>query len=252
MFFERDFLSFNILDVLRLSQGNLDTYNKGRNFNAISFRFRSDTVLKTENEEHSVLDNYVSVVPAGLDYRRISKEDELIVIHFDTPDVSSHKIEAFLPKEPQKYGALFHDAYEIWRNKEIGYRYKCAARLCEIFSKCYAENLKPNDKKSPIAESVKYMQQSFANSALTIGDIAAKSFMSEVYFRKLFKAEFGISPKKHLIDLRIKNAVRLINMGYYSLKEVADMCGYADYKYFSVEFKAAVGCSPSEYVYKFY
>ena len=252
MFFEREFLNFNILDVLRLSQGNIDSFNKGRRFNAISFRFRSDTVLKTEHEEHRVFDNYVSVVPAGLDYRRISKEDELIVIHFDSPDVSSHKIEAFLPKEPQKYAALFHDAYEIWRKKEIGYRYKCAARLCEIFAECYSENMKPNDKKSPITESVEYMQQSFANPGLAIGDIAAKSFMSEVYFRKLFKAEYGISPKKYIIKLRIQKAVSLINTGYYSLREVAEMCGYTDYKYFSVEFKATVGCSPSEYVYKFY
>ena len=76
--------------------------------------------------------------------------------------------------------------------------------------------------------------------------------MSEVYFRKLFKSELGISPKKYIIKLRIQKAVSLINTGYYSLKEVAEMCGYTDYKYFSVEFKGAVGCSPSEYEYEFH
>lgn len=252
MFFEREFLSFNILEVLRLSQGNLDAYNKGRNFNAISFRFRSDTVLKTASEEHRVLDNYISLVPARLDYRRISKEDELIVIHFDAPDVSSHKIEAFLPKEPQKYAELFSAAYEIWEKKALGYKYKCGAKLLEIFAECYSENLMPTEKKSPISESVEYLEKNFTAPDLTVGDAAAKSFMSEVYFRKLFKAEYGISPKKYIIKLRIQKAVSLINTGYYSLREVAEMCGYTDYKYFSVEFKAAVGCSPSEYVYKFH
>lgn len=251
MFFEREFLSFNILDVLKLSQGNVDSFNKGRRFNAISFRFRSDTVLKTESEEHKVFDNCISLVPAGLDYRRISKEDELIVIHFDAPDVSSNKIEAFLPQEPKKYAELFSSAYEIWEKKETGYKYKCCAKLLEILSECYAENLTPNEKKSPISDSVEYLQKNFADPNITVCDIAAKSFMSEVYFRKLFKAEFGTSPKKYIIKLRIQKAVTLINTGYYSLKEVAEMCGYTDYKYFSVEFKSSVGCSPSEYEYEF-
>ena len=251
MFFEKEFLNLNILDVLKLNQGNRDAYNIGRSFNAISFRFRSDTVLKTKSEEYTVLDNYISLVPSGLDYRRISKEDELIVIHFDAPTVSSNKIEAFLPREPRKYIELFSEAYEIWEKKEAGYKYKCGAKLLEIFAECYSENLTPNEKKSPISDSVEYLQKNFSNSTVTVGDIASKSFMSEVYFRKLFKAEFGISPKKYIIKLRMQKAISLINAGYYSLKEIAEMCGYTDYKYFSVEFKEMIGCSPSEYVYDF-
>ena len=75
--------------------------------------------------------------------------------------------------------------------------------------------------------------------------------MSEVYFRKLFKEEYGVSPQKYIIDLRIQNAVGLISTGYYSLKEVAYMSGYSDYKYFSVEFKKKMGISPSEYIYDY-
>ena len=72
MFFEREFLSLGILEVLKLSQGNIDICNKGRAWNAISFRFRSDTVLKTAGKEHRVFDNYVSIVPAGLIPKSIS------------------------------------------------------------------------------------------------------------------------------------------------------------------------------------
>jgi AraC-like DNA-binding protein len=72
--------------------------------------------------------------------------------------------------------------------------------------------------------------------------------MSEVYFRRLFKEEYGVSPQKFIIDLRIQNAVALISTGYYSLKEVALMSGYSDYKYFSIEFKKAMGVSPSQYI----
>ena len=44
-----------------------------------------------------------------------------------------------------------------------------------------------------------------------------------------------------------KYAKELISTGDYSLKEIAFMCGYSDYKYFSSEFKQFTGISPSEY-----
>ena len=75
--------------------------------------------------------------------------------------------------------------------------------------------------------------------------------MTEVYFRKLFKQEYGVSPQKYIIDLRMQNAVGLIATGYYSLKDVAAMSGYNDYRYFSVEFKRKYGVSPSEYSYNY-
>ena len=71
--------------------------------------------------------------------------------------------------------------------------------------------------------------------------------MSEVYFRKIFKAEYGTSPQKFIIKLRMQKAVELIETGDYSLKEVALMSGYKDYKYFSAEFKRLFGVSPSEH-----
>ena len=93
--------------------------------------------------------------------------------------------------------------------------------------------------------------KNYKNPNLTLSEIAEKSFISEVYFRKLFKKEFGISPQKHIINLRIQYAVGLISSGYYSLKEIAQLSGYNDYKYFSVEFKKIKGVSPSEYLYNF-
>jgi AraC-like DNA-binding protein len=87
--------------------------------------------------------------------------------------------------------------------------------------------------------------KNYKKSDLSIKEIADKSFMSEVYFRKLFKEKYEISPQKYIIDLRIQNAVGLISTGYYSLKEIAYMSGYTDYKYSSVEFKKAMGISPS-------
>ena len=83
VFFEKELLSFNILDVLELKQQDVNMFNSGRNFNALSFRFRSDAVLITKTERHSMKDNYVSYFPARLNYTRVATVDEMIVVHFD-------------------------------------------------------------------------------------------------------------------------------------------------------------------------
>ena len=251
MFFEKELLSFTILDVLELQQQNVNMFNSGRNFNALSFRFRSDAVLITQTQKYSVKDNCVSYFPARLDYTRAATVDEMIVVHFDTINYSTKNIEYFIPSDPDVLAKLFKEILHVWNKKELGYKYKCSAILCEIFAECYTQNYASKSQHSKIHSSVEYLLKNYKKSDLSIKEIADRSFMSEVYFRKLFKEEYGVSPQKYIIDLRIQNAVGLISAGYYSLKEVAYMSGYNDYKYFSAEFKKNMGVSPSEYLYNY-
>ena len=251
MFFEKEILSFHILDVLEIKQNNVSTFNTGRNFNALSFRFRADAYLRTEKNEYHMRENFVSYVPARLNYSRVATVDEMIVIHFETVNYHTENVEYFQPKNPEVLAKLFRKILDCWNRKELGYKYKCSAILCEIFAECYTENYVPTIQNSKIQNSVEYMLANYKKSDLTIKEIAKQSFMSEVYFRKLFKEEHGLSPQKYIVQLRIQHAVGLISTGYYSLNEIAYMSGYNDYKYFSVEFKKAIGVSPSEYLYNF-
>ena len=251
MFFEKDLLSFNILDVLELKQQDINMFNSGRNFNALSFRFRSDAVLITKTEKYFMKDNYVSYFPARLDYTRVATIDEMIVVHFDTINYNTKNIEYFIPDDPTVLSELFLEIFDVWNKKELGYKFKCSAILFEIFAECYTQNYVSKSQNPKIHNSVEYLLKNYKKSDLSIKAIADKSFMSEVYFRKLFKENYGISPQKYIINLRIQNAVGLISTGYYSLKEIAYMSGYNDYKYFSVEFKKNMGVSPSEYLYNY-
>ena len=251
MFFEKDLLSFNILDVLELKQKDVNMFNSGRNFNALSFRFRSDAVLLTKTQKHSMKDNCVSYFPARLDYTRVATVDEMIVVHFNTINYNTKNIEYFIPDDPTVLSQLFREILDVWNKKRLGYKFKCSAILCEIFAECYTQNYYSKPQNPKIHNSVEYLLKNYKKRDLSIKEIADKSFMSEVYFRKLFKEEYGISPQKYIVNLRIQNAVGLISAGYYSLKEIAYMSGYNDYKYFSVEFKKKMGISPSEYLYNY-
>jgi AraC-like DNA-binding protein len=250
MFFKNDNITFNILDVLELKQGKVHAHNSGRNFCALSYRIKSDAVLSNKETVLKMQDNSIFFVPANLDYDRVAEVDDLIVVHFDLANYCEKKMESFKTKNPEKMGALFEKILEKWNKKETGYKYDCASVFYKILKMCYEENYK-KEAFSKIKASYKYMVENFKNPEISIKEISEKSFMSEVYFRRLFKEEYGVSPQKYIINLRIQNAVGLISTGYYSLKEVAFLSGYTDYKYFSVEFKKQMGISPSEYKYNF-
>lgn len=252
MFFEKEMISFHILDVISLKQTNVDALNSGRNYSALSFRYKAKTVFETKDSVHILDDSTITYVPAGLEYRRKSEEDELIVIHFDTIDYQTSSIEVFRPSQPDELGQLFKKALQKWNEKGSAYRYECAAILYEILGACYAQNYKPEIVPAAIQKSVAYLQAHYKQHDLTISKVASESYMSEVYFRRLFKMAFNITPQKYIIQLRIQNAVGLISTGYYSLAEVAQMSGYTDYKYFSVEFKKHMGVSPSDYSYNYH
>ena len=252
MFFENEILSFSILDVIELKQSSIHMFNSGRNYDALSFRFHADTNLEATGEVLHAPDNSVCFVPARLDYTRTGTLDELIVVHFNTGNYVAGGIELFVPKNAEPLAQLFREILACWNQKAVGYKYKCSAILYEIFAECYAQNYKEHPHNDKIQNAVAYITENFRSTDLAIKKAAERSYMSEVYFRKLFKAEFGVSPQKYIINLRIQHAIGLMSAGYHTLKEIAYMCGYNDYKYFSAEFKRIKGVSPSEYIYNYY
>lgn len=251
MFFEKDTIPFNILDVLYINENSATTYTSGRNFDAISFRYHADTIIKTDKNKYHLKDNYVTHFSARSNYKRIAKNEEMIVIHFETMNNNVKNIEFFESKAPEKLSKLFREIFDCWIEKKVGYKFKCSAIFYEILAECYMQNYHKKDDTSKISASIDYINHNYKNSNLTVKQAANRSFISDVYFRKLFKKQFGITPQKYIINLRIQNAIMLISTGYYSLKEVSYMSGYTDYKYFSLEFKKRIGVSPSKYVYNY-
>lgn len=251
MLFETDNLSVDLLDVFELKQTDINFFNIGRTFDALSFRFEADTLIKNEKEVFSLKDNSVLFVPARVDYTRESKNDNLIVIHFNTNNTVFKKIETFEPENPEYIATLFKEILNCWTKKEKGYKYNAKALFYEILAAIYKEFHNETDGETIIHKSLLYINENFSNPEFSIKVASEKSNISEVYFRKLFKERFGISPKKYVIEKRIKRAVTLIESGYFRLDEISFMCGYTDYKYFSVQFHNIMGMPPSKYYYKF-
>lgn len=251
MIFEQETIGFQILDVLSFDQGCTKKYNFKRNFDALSLRYEADTIIEYKGKQLEFTNNSIGFFPSDVDYTRITNKDKMIVVHFKAFNYHTNHIESFLPTDYMKYRFLFEKILDCWNKKNISYKHEAASLLNLIFSELYKDNKKAYEYDSKINLSIKYIEDNYFKKDFSLQIAAEKSYISDTYFRKLFKQEFGISPKQYVINRRIKYAASLIIAGYYSLQEIAELCGYSDYKHFSVEFKKVTGVSPSRYIYKF-
>ncbi|MUH71142.1 AraC family transcriptional regulator [Psychrosphaera haliotis] len=82
---------------------------------------------------------------------------------------------------------------------------------------------------------------------LTLDDMAKYFGLSKFYFAKKFQQIIGNSPIKHLIELKIQQACKLLDSTDISINHVAKSVGLDDPYYFSRLFKKTIGISPSNY-----
>ncbi len=251
MIFEQETMGFQILDVLSFNQGSTKKYNFKRNFDALSFRLHADTVIEFGGTQLEFSDNSIGFFPSNVDYTRISNRDCLIVVHFKSFQYHSNEIERFLPSEPEKYKVLFYKILECWNQKDISYKHHASSLLNQIFAELYHDNKKSYEHTSKLKASIQYIDENYMKKDFSLQTAAEKSYISDTYFRKLFKQEFHLSPKQYVIKRRMNHAASLIIAGYHTLEEIAELCGYHDYKHFSVAFKKVIGTSPSKYVYNY-
>ncbi|WP_128099794.1 MULTISPECIES: helix-turn-helix domain-containing protein [Paenibacillus] len=81
---------------------------------------------------------------------------------------------------------------------------------------------------------------------LTLGELATQFDMKPKYFSHLFQKYTGMGPMRYLMHYRLNRAQELLEMGSYTVREVAVKVGYADPYYFSRVFKLHKGIAPSE------
>jgi len=96
--------------------------------------------------------------------------------------------------------------------------------------------------------ALKYIEENYQNPELTIADIAKQCHISEVYFRKLFVAQYHIPPKQYLINIRMNRAKQLLAEGTLKTSAIAIECGFTSSYHFCRAFKNQIGITPTEYL----
>ncbi len=126
------------------------------------------------------------------------------------------------------------------------------AKFYEIFSWIIRshENKGKEEIKKPaaslLAAAAEYIKRSYMLD-LTIEDIASHIGVDRTQLYRYFMKGFGKSPKQYLIDIRMKEAQKLLKNTNLKVKQIAYSVGYQDEYLFSKMFKRIYLLSPKNY-----
>ena len=97
--------------------------------------------------------------------------------------------------------------------------------------------------RSPASIALEYLNRNFSYD-ITIEDLAGHVGVSRSQLYRIFQKEVGISPQECLIQIRLRNADKLLATTALSVAEVMYSCGYQNPANFSKQFKKQFSRSP--------
>jgi AraC-like DNA-binding protein len=78
-------------------------------------------------------------------------------------------------------------------------------------------------------------------------ELAGSVNLSTDHFTRLFKRMKGLTPRDFILRTRIETAQSLLQVSSYTVTRIAEILGYSDVYFFSKQFTAKVGVTPTVY-----
>lgn len=219
---------------------------KNRKYYGLSFCEEGQITYLHKGKEYVSDVNHAVVLPKGENYCLYGDKKGIFpVINFSCINhlsdsieiIPVHDIESYL-KDFEQMKNLF--LFEKNRNRIMSILYGMIFRLTTSY----------DTNEGMLAHAIKYLENNYSDSSLTNAKLAQLCNISEVYFRKLFCEQYGISPKQYIIDIRIGKAKQLLSEGILKVNAIAEMCGFTNQYHFCRVFKEKVGVAPTEYMKK--
>ena len=200
----------------------------------------------TANGESIVTDAQHAVfLPQGLEYINECLEDaESIVINFTTAErydspATLASVSATVARNCytnlKKLSSSLSPQKNVLLLKEL---YTLAAEL-------FAVKTKRSAADAIFTAAVEYMMEHYADPYLSVSQIAAHCYISEIYLHKIFAKKQQTTPIKMLRDIRMQKAY-LLAKEKRPIGEIAESVGYSAIYQFSRAYKKYFGVSPSE------
>lgn len=229
---------------------------KNRFSHAFVFKINGESVYEFENSSLLLKKDEMLFIPKDSSYcvKRISEKSEYVLINFDA-DIHSDAAKVYSLDKYSGLSYIYENLAKLWLFGAKTEKYKCYSVLYNILAFISAkEKLQYSyvEKFEKIEGVINYLHSNIFNYDLKVDDLHLLCNISDTYFRKIFKANFGVAPKEYIINKRLSRALSIIISGdYNSISEVALSVGYSDALYFSRIFSKKYGICPSEYMRRF-
>ncbi|MBR2616527.1 MAG: helix-turn-helix transcriptional regulator [Clostridia bacterium] len=250
MFYRNPTLSWRLLDVFYVERKGRSVRETDRRHCSIAYRVEGNSVFDTENGEISARSESVLFLPEKVDYvRRTEGEEKLYVVHLECRGGEAGRIE--IRSRVPGMEPLFAALWRAWEEGGSGAYNRCMTMLYQIFERLEESEEAPYPAVPRVIEpGVKKMLRDYRDPHLTVAALAKECFVSEVYFRRVFRAHFGTSPLQEILEMHYDYARRLLQSGYHTPGEAAFLSGFSDAKHFRNAFKKRYGVSPAAWAKK--
>ena len=193
-------------------------------------------------------EKHVLLIPQGLEYSLCcTAAGASPQINFQAV-VPFPEIVSFEIQDPSTLLRLCKSIETLWTFQRENAMLRIMRCIYDLLSQVYDTH---TNHYSPecrlIAPSIAYLEKHFTDPALNNDLLARKSLVSTVYFRKLFKRRFGVSPMKYVREKRIERAQELLQTRQLSVTAIANLTGFNSVYHFSCAFRSETGLSPSQW-----
>lgn len=216
---------------------------KERPFWGLSF-CESGKIVYTQDGVETVSDPaHAVLLPQGASYTLYGAESgSFPLVNFYCDGDSDGKICAIPLQSPAQYLKRFAQLESL--SLANGSRAGCMSLLYDLLGSIAQENAPGQELLAP---ALTYLQAHFDRPELSNAALAAQVGVSEVYFRRLFRQCYGISPKQYVIRFRLNHAKQLLVGDRISVAETAERCGFSSVYHFCRAFRSSTGMTPTEY-----
>ncbi len=97
-----------------------------------------------------------------------------------------------------------------------------------------------------IRDAISFIKQHYSED-IGANDVAEHVGLTSTYFSFLFKKETGENFISYLLNYRLNVAKNLLQESELSIKEISEVTGFNDQRYFSKKFKLVIGLTPTLY-----
>lgn len=98
-----------------------------------------------------------------------------------------------------------------------------------------------------VKAAISYIHTFYYHTSINVEEISNYVGIDRSYLYRLFKEKMGISPKKYIIEYKLKTAAKLLKETSLSVGQVALSAGFDDQLYFSTAFRNFYGVAPTKY-----
>jgi two-component system response regulator YesN len=109
------------------------------------------------------------------------------------------------------------------------------------------KNVVGNQSRSQLSAAIKYVDEHYADSNLSLNEVAKEVNISPSYLSAMFSRENKTTFVEYMTGKRMEHAKNMLLTTGEKSQVIAEQVGYKDPHYFSYIFKKTYGLSPKEF-----